>query len=247
MSNLLPKARFTSRFKQIVPQELPTSEENDDFEDDDIEYDTPVTLRNPLNQKNDQEYPEDEDEIPQDDIFDRYSYGSLNPVSYFTQNSEDEEENLPPPPPEDELQVNFSFNEALSSHHQDDVSSSSSVSPSPLPPKLTIPSKAPPPPPPPIKPVATKVAPPAPNDLKKERSRVDVISQKRPPVTSRVNPSPTRPPIHPPKILPKLDPHKNTNKEIEVDNNVKADWGNIAAIIASKPQLKKSSENRNIR
>ena len=258
MANLLPKDKFTTRFKQIVPKQLPTSNEIEAFEDEDMDDDNrvkqsankhelegndlkaSVSSRNPQIIQNYQEFPDEDNVAVRDDFFDDdYGYRTSSPDTYFAQTYNDGDTNLPPPPPEDELRVNFSFDEALSSYHQNRENLDSSLAPSPLPPKLSVPSKSPPLPPSEAKPVHTKIAPSKTN-----------ISRKDSLLTNRINPPSSHPLIQPSKVSAKsstMHLEKTISKDFTIDNQTKENWGNIASLIACKPQLKKTSENRNDR
>ena len=273
MSNLLPfdqhKNKFSSRFKQSVPEHLPTSEEHDAFGEDDMDYDTStvesfndhdnsdenvsnasVALRSAEDKQLMSQYLRGEHATSRDDFFaDYYRETSSNAGSYFAPNYGDEEDSLPPPPPEDELQVNFSFNDFPSSIQQEDLEPS--VDHSPLLPKLNVPlhkkfTKAPPPPPPPTKSVKTKPPPLKPNELRQDKSRVDIVPERNstgcstyllPPCTT----------ISASKSSSNIDRSNNEEKKYKVDNSAKANWGSIATMIANKPHLKPSNENRSVR
>ena len=266
MSNLLPfdkqKNKCSSRFHQNSPRHLPLSEEIDasDEEEDDMDYDTStvqrslghdsdemmssnsIALRKPKGQQISSQYIGDE-KLISSPFEDYYKETVSNTASYYDPNDSGEDEKLPPPPPEDELKVKFLFDHERS-FISNRNSSSSSDCPSPLPPKKSVPSKAPPPPPPPAKsskakPIATKST----NDFK----QTDAADS-----TSKINtkntnhPTSSKPTRSFSRSFSSTSKSDHEDKNTEVDNDSKANWGNITAMIANKPLLK-SNENRNIR
>ena len=267
MSNLLPfdkqKNKFSSRFQQKVPQHLPTSEEIDasDEDEDDLDYDTspakasfnhdsdeqmpsnPLTFRKPQGvQQINSQYMRDEKPIssPFDDY---YKETNSNTTSYYEPNYSGEEEKFPPPPPEDELNVKFSFDHTRSFNSKRD-SSGSSDCPSPLPPKKSVPTKAPPPPPPPAKSSKAKPIAIKPTHEFKQTVSVDSTSKTISKNTNFPTPSKLNRSIS--RSFSSTSKSDHEDKHTEVDNNSMANWGNITAMIANKPQLK-SNENRNKR
>ena len=264
MSNLLPfekhKNKFSPRFQESLPTHLPTSsEDNDFFEDYDVDYSTQRPLSNnsddlksnemSINLRENHEsqintrQTREESRTSQEDFFedyykdDRSNVGSSNFSHY-----EEETKNLPPPPPEDELKINFSFDHSfngIKAFNGDRTSYSSSDCPPPLSPKHSTPIKPPPPPLPPSKALKMKAVAPKPKDTKGKNSAMAKIKAEAP-----VHSIPSSHTVHGSKSSTNVNPSPTgETKGMETNPEAKANWGNIAAMIANKPQLK-SNQNR---
>ena len=187
----------------------------------------------------------DESRTSQEDFFeDYYKDDRSNVASSNFSNYGTEENHLPPPPPEDELNVNFSFDHSfngIKAFNGDRTSYTSSDCPSPLPPKHSTPTKPPPPPLPPSKSLKIKAAAPKPKEVKEDVNAIGKTKAEPPARSLQTSLS-----FRGSKSSSNINASSTSPKRIETNPDAKANWGNIAAMIANKPTLK-SNQNRNQR
>ena len=261
MSNLLPfekhKNTFSSRFNNQLAQHHPEpSDDNNIFEDYDVEdpsqrplsnqsddiksCDMSIELRKNIGNQINSRQTSNKSCTSQGDFFEPcyYEEDRSNVSTSELSNYNSEENPLPPPPPEAELNVNFVFDPSfngIKAFNGDRTSYTSSDCPSPLPPKHSTPTKPPPPPLPPSKSLKVKAAAPKPNDIKGNVSQPKIKTE----ILTRTT--------QPPSSV--LGPKSTSNNSamttgdanrIEPCPDTKANWGNIAAMIANKPVLKSS-------
>ena len=260
MSNLLPfekhKNTFSSRFNNQLAQHHPEpSDDNDFFEDYDVEdpsqrplskqsediksCDMSIELRKNFGNEMNSRQTSNESRTSQENIFaDYYEEDRSNISTSELSNYNTEENPLPPPPLESELNVNFTFDPSfngIKAFNGDRTSYTSSDCPSPVPPKHSTPIKPPPPPLPPSKALRMKAAAPKPNEVKGSVSH---------------SKAKTETPAHTTQPPSSVLGSKSTSnisamtagdaKKIEPNPDAKANWGNIAAMIANKPVLRSS-------
>ena len=261
MSNLLPfekhKNTFSSRFHNQLAQHHPEpSDDNDFFEDYDVEdpslrplsnqsddiksCDMSIQLRKNIGHQMNSRQTSNESRTSQERFFEPcyYEEDRSNVSTSELSNYNSEEKPLPPPPPESELNVNFIFDPSfngIKAFNGDRTSYTSSDCPSPLPPKHSTPIKPPPPPLPPSKSLKVKAAAPKPNEVKSNTLKPKVKTE-----------TPARTTQPPSSVLGSKSSSNisamtaGEAKRIEPNPDAKANWGNIAAMIANKPVLKSS-------